>query len=365
MRVVHVSPTYFTDASVIGGGERYVSELSRWMSRETDTTLVSFSSERRSHQRGNLKLELYPVRHFIHGNKVNPIAVRYLESVLRADVVHVHHINTVVSDLTCLLAAGLRKPVFVTDYGGGGSVVLNRYLPLLRLYRRAIAYSEFGREAIPAPLQQKSINIKGGIDIERFRPLPEGGPRENTILFVGRLLPHKGINYLVDGLRLLGDSRYRLRIIGRAYDQDFYRYLRERAEGLNVEFVHDADDDRLLREYQTAKVTVLPSVHRPYNGGYTAVPELMGFTLLESQACGTPALCTDAGAMPEFVEEGRTGFVVAQNSAEAIATALRRITGCSELAYAQFAKRSRDWVTTLSWSEVVEQYLRVYSEPAS
>jgi glycosyltransferase involved in cell wall biosynthesis len=365
MRVVHVSPTYFTDASVIGGGERYVSELSRWMSQETDTTLVSFSSQRRSERRGKLKLELYPVRHFIHGNKVNPIALRYLESVLRADVVHVHHINTVVSDLTCLLAASLRKPVFVTDYGGGGSIVLNRYLPLLRLYRRAIAYSEFGREAIPAPLQQKSITIKGGIDIDRFHPLPEGGSREQTILFVGRILPHKGINYLVDGFRLLDDRNYRLRIIGRVYDEDFHRYLRSLAEGLNVEFVHDADDNRLLREYQTARVTVLPSVHRTYSGVYTAVPELMGFTLLESQACGTPALCTDAGAMPEFVEDGRTGFVVAQNSGEAIAAALRRITSCSELEYAQFAKRARDWVVGLSWSEVVKHHLRLYSEPAN
>ncbi len=365
MRVVHVTPTYFTDASVIGGGERYVSELSRWMSRETDTTLVSFSSKRRSDRQGNLRVEIYPVRHFIHGSKVNPLALRYLESVLHADIVHVHHIHTVVSDLTCLLAASLRKPVFVTDYGGGGSLVLNRYLPILRLYRRAIAYSEFGRGVIPAPLQQKSLTIKGGIDIDRFRPLSESGAREPTILFVGRLLPHKGINYLVDGFRLLEDRRYRLKIVGRVYDEEFYRYLRSLAEGLNVEFVHDADDERLLREYQTAKVTVLPSVHRPYNGGYTAVPELMGFTLLESQACGTPALCTDAGAMSEFVDDGRTGFVVAQNSGEAIASALRRITGCPALEYAQFAKRCRDWVAPLSWSEVVKRHLSTYAEPAS
>jgi glycosyltransferase involved in cell wall biosynthesis len=89
----------------------------------------------------------------------------------------------------------------------------------------------------------------------------------------------------------------------------------------------------------------------------------MGFTLLESQACGTPALCTDAGSMSEFVEEGRTGFVVAQNSAEAIAAALRRITSCSQAEYAEFSRRSREWVAHLSWSEVVKQHLRLYSEP--
>lgn len=42
------------------------------------------------------------------------------------------------------------------------------------------------------------------------------------------------------------------------------------------------------------------------------MPELMGFTLLESQASGTPAICTDAGAMAEFIDHERTGLVVAQ-----------------------------------------------------
>lgn len=364
MRVVHISPTYFTDASVIGGGERYVSELSLWMSRQTDTTLVSFSSERRSYRQGDLKVEIYPVEHFIRGNKVNPFALRYLASLLRADVVHVHQIHTVVSDLACMLGAGLRKSVFVTDYGGGSSVVLNRYLPILRLYRRAFAYSEFGRTAVPDLLRPKCLTIKGGIDVERFHPLDGQEPRQPTILFVGRILPHKGINYLVDGFRLLADPRYRLRIVGRVYDQEFYQYLRGLAEGLPVEFVHDADDARLLREYQTARVTVLPSVHHPYNGGYSAIPELMGFTLLESQACGTPAVCTTAGAMSEFVDDGVTGFVVAENSGEALAGALRRLTACTEPEYQQFASRCRDWVIPLSWLEVVKKHLSAYEQPA-
>jgi glycosyltransferase involved in cell wall biosynthesis len=35
----------------------------------------------------------------------------------------------------------------------------------------------------------------------------------------------------------------------------------------------------------------------------------MGLTLVESMACGTPAVCSTAGAMPEFVRDGETGFV--------------------------------------------------------
>jgi glycosyltransferase involved in cell wall biosynthesis len=54
---------------------------------------------------------------------------------------------------------------------------------------------------------------------------------------------------------------------------------------------------------------VLPSVYRDYYGHSHVQPELMGFALLESMACGTPAVCSRVGGMPEFVRHGRTGFV--------------------------------------------------------
>lgn len=329
------------------------------MSKRVHTTLVTFSTARESRQEGDLAVEVYPVRHLIHGNKVNPLSFRYLKAIAHADVVHVHHIHTVVSDLACLGAAALRKPAFVTDYGGGGSVTLNRRIPLLRLYRGALAYSQFGLDRLPDPLRGRAVLAKGGIDTDRFRPSSER-PREKTILFVGRLLPHKGVNYLIEGFRLLARSDYTLRILGRVYDAEFYEYLKRQAEGLNVDFVHDADDARLLSEYQRARVTVLPSVHRTYRGDYSDIPELMGFTLLESQACETPVICTDAGAMHEFIDDGKTGAVVAQNSGEALAAALSRVIDAGDLEFAEIQGRCRRFVQTLTWSRVVDDVLRTY-----
>ena len=360
LKVVHVAPTYFDEASVIGGGERYPTELAAWMAREVETTLVSFGPRRRSYMKAGLRVEVYPARHFIHGNRVNPFSLRYLASLREATVVHVHHIHTVVSDLACLVASLLRKPAFVTDYGGGGSLVLNRRLRLLERYRGAIAYSRVGADCLPAELKGRSSLVKGGIDTDRFSP--DGALRRGRkILYVGRILPHKGINYLVDGFRALGRSDYVLRIVGRVYDERFYAHLRELARGLAVEFVHDADDERLLHEYRTATATVLPSVHKTMYGDYTAVPELMGFALLESQACGTPVVCTDAGAMSEFVADGLTGHVVAQNSGAAIADALRLIVDTTPAEYAEYGARCREFAARLGWSSVVREHLRIYA----
>jgi glycosyltransferase involved in cell wall biosynthesis len=361
MKVVHITPTYFDNDSVIGGGERYPTELATWMAKQTPTTLVSFAPSRQIRYLDDLRVETYPVKHFIHSNRINPISLRYLTSVIKADIVHIHNINTVVSDVACLLGRLLGKKVFVTDYGGGGSLVLNRKLPVFQGYRGAIAYSQFGMGFIPEPLQRKATLIKGGIDTNKFCPNP-ALPKENKILYVGRLLPHKGINYLIDAMRLLQETGYRLVIIGRAYHDQFYSDLKAQSEGLPIEFVHDADDQHLINEYRTAKITVLPSVHTTCYGNYTALPELMGFTLLESQACGTPAICTDAGAMQEFVEEGKTGWVVEQNSGEAIAQAIRKIIDLSPKEYEQWQAHSRQWVTGLNWGSVVDQHLELYAK---
>lgn len=359
MKVVHIAPTYFDDSSIIGGGERYPTELAVWMSKVVDTTLVSFSSERKTYRKDNLRIEIYPVKHFIHGNRVNPLSFRYLTAVRDADVVHVHHIQTLVSDMACVASSCFGKRAFVTDYGGGGSFTLNRKLPVFEGYQNAIAYSSFGLDFLPAGLEKKAVLIKGGIDTTRFSP---NGARisDKTILFVGRILPHKGIDYLIKGFRLLNRPDYTLRIIGRVYSQDYYDYIKRLAEDLAVDFVHDANDDRLVEEYRKALVTVLPSVHRSYDGSYTTVPELMGFVLLESQACGTPVICTDAGAMREFVAHEQTGFVVEQNSAEAIAAAIRRMIDTPSAERLEFQRRCLDWVKPMSWSVIVQKYLEAY-----
>jgi glycosyltransferase involved in cell wall biosynthesis len=356
MKVVHITPTYFDKSSIIGGGERYPTELALWMSKVVDTTLVSFASQRQSYQQENLKVEIYPVERFIHGNKVNPLTVGYLRSIWGADVIHIHHINTLVSDMACLLASILGKRVVVTDYGGGGSLTLNRRLPVFQVYDKAIAYSQFGLDFLPPALKEKAVLIKGGIDTEKFSA-NGSTKREKKILYVGRLLPHKGIDYLIAGFRRLNRRDYTLRLIGRVYHQEYYQYLKQLAAGLSVDFVHDADDQRLIEEYRTALVTVLPSVHTSYNGSYTAVPELMGFTLLESQACGTPVICTDAGAMSEFVDNERTGFVVQQNSAEALCCAVKRSISSEDAVQQRYCQ---EWIGSLNWSTVVSKHLDTY-----
>jgi hypothetical protein len=94
--------------------------------------------------------------------------------------------------------------------------------------------------------------IWGGVDPVRFSPRDE--PRSDETLFVGRLLLHKGVNYLVDAM----PEDAPLRVVGRAYDERFLELVKARAAGKRVIFETSASDEDLVERYRRALVTVLP-----------------------------------------------------------------------------------------------------------
>lgn len=286
-----------------------------------------------------------------------------LAPLFSADVIHIHHLNTFISDCAALLAWVLRKPVFVTDYGGGASVTLNRYLPVERIYHRVMTYSQLGLQTMPSQLRAKTVVIPGGIDLDHFVSLSDSkslsqplSQSTRSILFVGRILPHKGVDVLIEALAKIQASDVKLKIVGRPYHAKYLADLKALALRLGlvdrIDWIHDADDQQLISAYQNAWVTVLPSVHTDCYGQYNPLPELMGFTLLEAQACGCPVICSDSGAMEEFVmrqAEGESpnlvGQVVAEKNPLALAQALDRILNVTPEQRMNLGNRARSFVS--------------------
>jgi glycosyltransferase involved in cell wall biosynthesis len=199
------------------------------------------------------------------------------------------------------LAAKLcNKVVCVTDLGGTSST-LGPSFDALELCDRVVCYSDFGAALMRS--SRPMTTIKGGVDAKLFTP-----PRHTTrdrVLYVGRLLPHKGIDLLIEAL----PPDLPLTVCGRPYHPHYFERLQLLAQGKRVEFITNADDATIRELYGRAWVNVLPSVYRDCYGQTYVAPELMGLTLLEGMACGTPVICNRVGAMPEFVNHGVTGFV--------------------------------------------------------
>jgi len=325
------------------------------MSQEVPTTLVSFGPEQRQTVEGRLTIRVLGKPWYVRGQRSNPLHAGLVPFLAAADVVHCHQQHILCSSLTALVCRLGGRRVFVTDLGGGGWD-LSAYVSTDGWYHGHLHISEYSRKFYGHEECSKAHVILGGVDAEKFSPDP-GAPRAGAVLFVGRLIPHKGVNDLIDAL----PPDMPLELIGRPYDEPFLLNLRARAAGKQVCFRHDCTDADLVRAYRRSLCVVLPSVYKNLYGEETRIPELLGQTLLEGMACGIPAVCTDVASMPEVVDDGVTGFVVPPNNPKALRDKLIWLRDHpTETAQMGQAARRRV-LETFTWAAVVRRCLEIYS----
>lgn len=355
--VLHIAPTLFrADGALIGGAERYVLGLVRAMAQRTPTTLLSFGDVAREETVDGLRIRVVTGAWAVRGQFGNPLHPAILQEALRADVVHCHQTHVVASSLTAILRRLGRGRVFTTDLGGGGWD-LSAYVDTDSWYDGHLHISEYSR-AIFGHLERASARvILGGVDLDRFRPADQE-PSRDFVLFVGRLLPHKGVDELIRGM----PDDFRLVVAGRRQDQAYFGHLEQLAEGKQVEFRTDVPDDELVELYRNALCLVLPSVYRSAWGGETDVPELLGQTLLEAMACGTPGICTDVASMPEIVSDGENGYIVPPNDPAALAERIESLRNDRALVEEMGARARRDVERRFSWDAVVDRCFAAYRE---
>src|SRR6266540_1279686 len=117
MKVVHVSPTYFSPESYIGGGERYAEELSRTMSEKVNVKFVSFGP-RYLRQQVSPTYERVILRSLTK-NKMAPFSEKIFQELRDADVIHCYQYFVLPTFLSALYGHIKKKKVFVSDLGGG------------------------------------------------------------------------------------------------------------------------------------------------------------------------------------------------------------------------------------------------------
>src|SRR5918912_1121889 len=317
-RVLHIVPALFgAGDGITGGAERYALELARHMAEETPTTLVSFGERERHERLGQLRIHVIGNAWYVRDQRTNPVALALVSELRKADVVHCHQQHVLASSLAALVCKLSGRRVFVSDLGGGGWDV-SAYVSTDRWYHGHLHISEYSRKVYGQADKPWAHVILGGVDTQKFSP-DERVERDGAVLFVGRLLPCKGVNDMVEAIA----PDLTLELIGQVMEARFLQDLKALAAGKRVIFRHDCDDAALVDAYRKALCVVLPSVYRTMYGDETSAPELLGQTLLEGMACGTPAVCTDVASLPEVVVDGVTGFIVPAHDPSALGRKLR------------------------------------------
>ena len=352
-RVVHIVPAPF-DArdGIIGGAERYSFELARHMAAKVPTRLISFGDVERTTRIGPLEVTVLRAI-YVRGQRTNPVSAQLWRALAGATVVHCHQHHVAASSLAAVFTRLRGRRVFVTELGGGGFDI-SGYISTDRWFHGHLHISEYSRRIAGHDGNPRARVILGGVDPEKFRPGQYAG---DAVLFVGRLLPHKGVHDLIDAVA----PDVPLRIVGRAMDAAYLDSLKARAAGKCVTFLHETTDEQLADEYRRALCVVLPSVYTTPEGQSTVVPELLGQTLLEGMASGRPAICTDVASMPEVVAAGETGLVVPPNTPAALGQAIATLRSDRATADRMGAAGRQRVLEKFRWDQVVDRCLDAYS----
>lgn len=358
MNVLHVSPTWFGRASVVGGAERYAWELARACSRLTPTAFVSFAAAPEERDEDGLRVRLLRRARRHADLAVSPLQPGLYAEIARADVIHCHQADTWLTNAAILAGRLLGKRVFVTDLGGGHAYAPSLRLPILPRATGMLLLSEYSRARWAREPNgrrpRRAAVVYGGVD-GRFAPSAARVPGQ--VLFVGRLIRHKGVEHAIAAI----DGETRLVVAGQAYDAPYVAMLREAAAGRRVEFREDVADADLPALYAASVATVVPSVYDLWGGGRTDIPELLGLVVLESMACGTPPIVSRVASLPELVEDGVTGFIVPPNDSDAIRQALH-VLASDPARRNEMGRRARASVLSrFTWDATARRCLDAYT----
>ncbi|QZP38249.1 glycosyltransferase family 4 protein [Halobaculum magnesiiphilum] len=195
--------------------------------------------------------------------------------------------------------------------------------------------------------------IPNGVDLDRF---DVDADRTQDVLFLGRLAPKKRVTDLIDAFARVEDEfpDSTLRIVGTGPKrEELEAQVQELGISDRVSFEGRVPDEAIPEYYATAGAFVLPSVWEGHP-----------LTLLEAWAASAPVIASSVEGIEEFVDHGKTGYLVPAKSPGELADALRTTLENPEVAR-KWGENARQLVEDeYSWEGVAERTYSLYQDLA-
>lgn len=237
------------------------------------------------------------------------------------------------------------------------------FFPIDRRFVRAsdtaVSCSAFNAEQVRAHYGISPRVVYNGIDPEQFFPhAPDAELRRSlagdaqTILYAGRLVRWKGVQYLLSALALLSRTHNaRLLIAGEGeYRPALVQHARNLGVGDRVRFLGYIAGDALAPYYALADVVALASYAN----------ETFSIMSAEAMACGRPVVGSRFGGIPEVIAEGETGLLAEPESAADFAEKIKRLLDDTALRE-RMGRCGRERVLqSFTWDAVTARVLEAY-----
>jgi len=285
----------------------------------------------------------------------------------RYDIVHAHWIipQGLVAVVARLLAPG-RPALVLTSHGGDLFALKGKLLARLKKWiasradHLTVVSGAMRTRAIDLQLQDATriSVIPMGLDAhDLFYPPPARSQREG-LLFVGRLVDKKGIEFLLAAMPLVLQKHpeQTLTIVGDGpLKQSLHKLSEEYGIARQVRFAGSILNQDIPAYLRSAAITIFPSVVTD-SGDQEGTP----VAVMEALACACPTILADYPGAEDIMSDGENGLVVPQKSPEHIAQAITRLLDdpglqC-QLGEAGRARVLRDY----DWTVVSAQFLAVF-----
>jgi glycosyltransferase involved in cell wall biosynthesis len=203
--------------------------------------------------------------------------------------------------------------------------------------------------------------VPNGVDTQKFKPSKNceqlkrqiGIDNKLCVLFVGRLIPRKGLHYLVKAAKQIIKefNQTKFLIAGNGPQRNsLISHLENMNLTSNFLFLGDVNENTLPALYNCADIFVLPSIQ-----------EGLGIALLEAQATAKPIVAFDVGGVSEAVLDKESGLLVKPDSRK-LADAIMKLLASFSLRE-KMGRRGREFVVNrFSWDVCAKKMLQVYRE---
>lgn len=166
-----------------------------------------------------------------------------------------------------------------------------------------------------------------------------------SLLFVGSVIPRKGLHTLLQALARFPFENWRLDVVGRldvepAYVQAMQEYAERATWGNRVRFWGALDDEGLALRYAGSDLLVMPSTYEGF-----------GIVYLEAMSFGLPAVGTTAGGAREIIQDGENGLLVPPDDPAALARCLTMLHEDRNLLDQMSASARTRYEQFPTWSE--------------
>lgn len=275
----------------------------------------------------------------------------------RPDVIHAHWI--VPQGLIASLAVNDRLPILCTSHGSDLHGLQSPFFNSLKSWtlRRCAAVTVVGegmlekakRIAPRTPVSQ----IPMGTDLASlFTPPRDPGSRSrNEIVFVGRLVEKKGLNYLLEAFAILlrQHGNLTLTIVG---DGPLRPHIEESIRKFHL--------DNHVRLTGALRQRELPGVfRRAVFAVFPFLEEGFGLAIVEAMGCGCPVVASDLPATRQTIDPGITGFLAPPGNAAMLAEAMNVCLGDRRMR-SMIADSALEAVrNNFAWPHVAKQYARI------